>query len=325
MKIIRRRFLRAAVAAASAPLLPRVACALDYPTRPVHMVDGFAAGGSIDIVARLLGQWLSQRLGQSFLVDNRPGAATNIAAEEVVRAAPDGYTLLWTTSANAINATLYAHLNFNFLRDISPVASIDRFPFVMEVNPALPVKTIPEFIAYAKANPGKVNFGSGGVGSVQHVAGELFKFMTGVDIVHVPYRGAALVLNDLLAGQVQVTFSPIPLSIGYIRNNQVRALGVTSATRAAALPDVPAVAEFVPGYEATAVDGIGAPKATPAEIIDKLNGEINTWLADKGAQARLADLGGSPLPLSPAEVGKLYAAETEKWAKVIKFAGIKAE
>ena len=325
MKIIRRRFLRAAVAAASAPLLPRVACALDYPTRPVHMVDGFAAGGSIDIVARLLGQWLSQRLGQSFLVDNRPGAATNIAAEEVVRAAPDGYTLLWTTSANAINATLYAHLNFNFLRDISPVASIDRFPFVMEVNPALPVKTIPEFIAYAKANPGKVNFGSGGVGSVQHVAGELFKFMTGVDIVHVPYRGAALVLNDLLAGQVQVTFSPIPLSIGYIRNNQVRALGVTSATRAAALPDVPAVAEFVPGYEATAVDGIGAPKATPAEIVDKLNGEINTWLADKGAQARLADLGGSPLPLSPAEVGKLYAAETEKWAKVIKFAGIKAE
>jgi len=325
MKIIRRRFLRAAVAAASAPLLARVACALDYPTRPVHMVDGFAAGGSIDIVARLLGQWLSQRLGQSFLVDNRPGAATNIAAEEVVRAAPDGYTLLWTTSANAINATLYAHLNFNFLRDISPVASIDRFPFVMEVNPALPVKTIPEFIAYAKANPGKVNFGSGGVGSVQHVAGELFKFMTGVDIVHVPYRGAALVLNDLLAGQVQVTFSPIPLSIGYIRNNQVRALGVTSATRAAALPDVPAVAEFVPGYEATAVDGIGAPKATPAEIIDKLNGEINTWLADKGAQARLADLGGSPLPLSPAEVGKLYAAETEKWAKVIKFAGIKAE
>ena len=325
MKIIRRRFLRAAVAVASAPLLARVACALDYPTRPVHMVDGFAAGGSIDIVARLLGQWLSQRLGQSFLVDNRPGAATNIAAEEVVRAAPDGYTLLWTTSANAINATLYAHLNFNFLRDISPVASIDRFPFVMEVNPALPVKTIPEFIAYAKANPGKVNFGSGGVGSVQHVAGELFKFMTGVDIVHVPYRGAALVLNDLLAGQVQVTFSPIPLSIGYIRNNQVRALGVTSATRAAALPDVPAVAEFVPGYEATAVDGIGAPKATPAEIIDKLNGEINTWLADKGAQARLADLGGSPLPLSPAEVGKLYAAETEKWAKVIKFAGIKAE
>ena len=325
MKIIRRRFLRAAVAAASAPLLARVACAVDYPTRPVHMVDGFAAGGSIDIVARLLGQWLSQRLGQSFLVDNRPGAATNIAAEEVVRAAPDGYTLLWTTSANAINATLYAHLNFNFLRDISPVASIDRFPFVMEVNPALPVKTIPEFIAYAKANPGKVNFGSGGVGSVQHVAGELFKFMTGVDIVHVPYRGAALVLNDLLAGQVQVTFSPIPLSIGYIRNNQVRALGVTSATRAAALPDVPAVAEFVPGYEATAVDGIGAPKATPAEIIDKLNGEINTWLADKGAQARLADLGGSPLPLSPAEVGKLYVAETEKWAKVIKFAGIKAE
>ena len=325
MKIIRRRFLRAAVAAASAPLLARVACAVDYPTRPVHMVDGFAAGGSIDIVARLLGQWLSQRLGQSFLVDNRPGAATNIAAEEVVRAAPDGYTLLWTTSANAINVTLYAHLNFNFLRDISPVASIDRFPFVMEVNPALPVKTIPEFIAYAKANPGKVNFGSGGVGSVQHVAGELFKFMTGVDIVHVPYRGAALVLNDLLAGQVQVTFSPIPLSIGYIRNNQVRALGVTSATRAAALPDVPAVAEFVPGYEATAVDGIGAPKATPAEIIDKLNGEINTWLADKGAQARLADLGGSPLPLSPAEVGKLYTAETEKWAKVIKFAGIKAE
>jgi len=314
-----------AAAAGMAPALPRLARALDYPTRPVHLVSGFAAGGSIDIVARLLGQWLGSRLGQAFVIDNRPGAATNIAAEEVVRAAADGYTLLWSTSANTINATFYDNLKFNFIRDLAPVASIDRIPFIMEVNPAVPAKTVPEFIAYAKANPGKINFGSGGLGSVQHIAGELFKFMTGVNLVHVPYRGAALVLNDLLAGQVQLTFSPIPLSVGYVRADRLRALAVTGAERSPALPDVPALAEFVPGYEASAVDGIVAPKDTPPAIIDLLNREIGAWLADPATRARLADLGSAPLALSSADFGKLIAADTEKWAKVIKFAGIKAE
>ena len=321
----RRDVLRLAAAAGMAPALPRLARALDYPTRPVHLVSGFAAGGSIDIVARLLGQWLGSRLGQAFVIDNRPGAATNIAAEEVVRAAADGYTLLWSTSANTINATFYDNLKFNFIRDLAPVASIDRIPFIMEVNPAVPAKTVPEFIAYAKANPGKINFGSGGLGSVQHIAGELFKFMTGVNLVHVPYRGAALVLNDLLAGQVQLTFSPIPLSVGYVRADRLRALAVTGAERSPALPDVPALAEFVPGYEASAVDGIVAPKDTPPAIIDPLNREIGAWLADPATRARLADLGSAPLALSSADFGKLIAADTEKWAKVIKFAGIKAE
>jgi len=329
MNLPRRKFLRLAThlaaGAALAPALPRQASALDYPVRPVRLVDGFAAGGPVDIVARLLGQWLSQQFGQSFVVDNRPGAATNIATEEVVRAAPDGYTLLWTTTANTTNATLYDNLSFNFMRDIAPVATIDRFPLVMEVNPAVPAKTVPEFIAYAKANPGKINYGSGGIGTIQHVAGELFKFMTGVDVVHVPYRGAALVLNDLLAGQVQASFSPIASSLGYIRADRLRALAVTGTARSPALPDLPTVAEFLPGYEASAVDGIGAPAKTPAEIIDKLNKAVKAAVADPAIATRLADLGSVPLSMSPAEYRAFIAAETEKWAKVIKFAGIKAD
>jgi tripartite-type tricarboxylate transporter receptor subunit TctC len=329
MNLPRRKFLRLAThlaaGAALAPALPRQASALDYPARPVRLVNGFAAGGPVDIVARLLGQWLAQQFGQSFVVDNRPGAATNIATEEVVRAAPDGYTLLWTTTANTTNATLYDNLSFNFMRDIAPVATIDRFPLVMEVNPAVPVKTVPEFIAYAKANPGKINYGSGGIGTIQHVAGELFKFMTGVDLVHVPYRGAALVLNDLLAGQVQASFSPIASSLGYIRADRLRALAVTGTARSPALPDLPTVAEFLPGYEASAVDGIGAPAKTPAEIIDKLNKAVKAAVADPAITTRLADLGSVPLSMSPAEYRAFIAAETEKWAKVIKFAGIKAD
>jgi tripartite-type tricarboxylate transporter receptor subunit TctC len=325
MNFPRRGFMHLAAGVALAPALPRLAWALDYPTRPVHLVDGFAAGGAVDILARLLCQWLSREFGQSFVVDNKPGAATNIATEEVVRATPDGYTLLWATTANTANASIYNNLSFNFIRDIAPVASIDRFPLVMEVNPAVPAKTVPEFIAYAKANPGKINYGSGGIGTIQHVAGELFKFMTGVDLVHVPYRGAALVLNDLLAGQVQLSFSPIASSLGYIRADRLRALAVTGPARSPALPDVPTVAEFLPGYEASAVDGIGAPASTPAEIIDKLNKAVNAALAEPAIAARLADLGSVPLSMSPAEYRAFIAAETEKWAKVIKFAGIKAD
>jgi tripartite-type tricarboxylate transporter receptor subunit TctC len=325
MKFPRRKFLYLAAGAAAVPIATRRARALDYPARPVRLVDGFAAGGSVDIFARLLCQWLSQRLGQPFVVDNRPGAATNIATEEVVRAAPDGYTLLWTTTANTTNATIYSNLGFNFIRDIAPVGTIDRFPLVMEVDPAVPAKTVPAFIAYAKQNPGKINYGTGGIGTIQHVAGELFKFMTGVDLVHVPYRGAALVLNDLLAGQVQLSFSPIASSLGYIRADRLRALAVTGPARSPALPDVPTVSEFLPGYEASAVDGIGAPANTPADVVDKLNTEVNAALADPAIQARLADLGSVPLSMSPSDYRAFIAAETEKWAKVIKFAGIKAD
>ncbi len=325
LTLARRKFLQLTAGASALPALPGAARAQTYPTRPVHLVDGFAAGGIIDVVARIIGQRLSERLGQPFVIDNRPGAATNIATEEVVRAAPDGYTLLWTTTANTINATLYRKLNFNFIRDIAPVASIDRFPLVMEVNPSVPAKTVPEFIAYAKANPGKINFASGGIGSIQHVAGELFKFMTGVDLVHVPYRGAALVLTDLLAGRVQLTFSPIGSSLAYIRAGKLRALAVTGPARTETLPDIPTVAEFVPGYEATASDGLGAPKDTPTSIIDTLNKQVNAALADPAIKARLANLGSVPTPMTPAEYGKFLAAETEKWAKVVKFAGIKTE
>ena len=325
MTLPRRKFLHLAAGTTMASVLPRRARALDYPTRPVRLVDGFAAGGSVDIFARLLCQWLSQRLGQPFVVDNKPGAATNIATEEVARAAPDGYTLLWTTTANTTNAAIYNNLGFNFIRDIAPVGTIDRFPLIMEVNPAVPVKTVPELIAYAKQNPGKINYGTGGIGTIQHVAGELFKFMTGVDLVHVPYRGAALVLNDLLAGQVQLSFSPIASSLGYIRADRLRALAVTGTMRSPALPGVPTVAEFLPGYEASAVDGIGAPANTPTDIIDKLNTEVNAALADPAIKTRLADLGSVPLSMSPAEYRAFIAAETEKWAKVIKFAGIKAD
>jgi tripartite-type tricarboxylate transporter receptor subunit TctC len=325
MKLPRRKFLHLAAGAAALTAVSRITEAQAYPARPVRIIVGFAAGGPADIVARLIAQWLSERLGQAFVVENRTGAATNIATEAVVRAPADGYTLLFVTAANAINATLYEKLSFNLSRDIVPVASLIRAPSVLEVNPSVPAKTVPEFIAYAKANPGKLTMASGGIGAPSHVFGELFKFMTGVNLVHVPYRGAAPAVADLLAGQVQVYFDPIPNSIGYIRAGKVRPLAITSATRSEALPDVPTVSEFVPGYEASFWFGVGAPKATPAEIVDKLNKEVNAALDDPKMKARLADLGGVALPGSPAEFGKLIADETEKWARVIKFAGIKSE
>jgi tripartite-type tricarboxylate transporter receptor subunit TctC len=291
----------------------------------VHIVVGFPPGGGTDTVARLMGQWLSDPLGQPFIIDNRPGAGGNIAVETVVRAPPDGHTLFWATSANAINATLYDNLNFDFIRDIAPVAGIIRVPNVMEVNPSVPATTVLEFIAYAKANPGKINMASGGNGVPGHVAGELFKEMTGVNIVHVPYRGAAPALTDLLGGQVQVIFDPLPASIEYIRAGKLRALAVTTATRSDVLPNVPTVGEFVPGFEASLWYGLCAPKKTPAEIVDKLNREINAGLADPKLRGRLADLGGVPFAGSPADFGKLIADDTEKWAKVIRAANIKAE
>jgi tripartite-type tricarboxylate transporter receptor subunit TctC len=321
----RRQFLHLAAGAAALPVVPRIAWAQAYPTRPVRIIDGFAAGGPADIVARLIAHWLSERLGQQFVVENRPGAATNIATEMVVRAPPDGYTLLLAATPAAINATLYEKLSFNFIRDIVPVASLIRAPSVLEVNPSVPAKTVPEFIAYAKANPGKLTMASGGIGAPSHVFGELFKFMTGVNLVHVPYRGAAPAVTDLLAGQVQVYFDPIPNSIGYIRAGKVRPLAITSATRSEALPDVPTVGEFVPGYEASVWWGVGAPKNTPTQIIDKLNEAINAGLADPKIKARLADLGGTPLVGSPADFGKLIADDTEKWGKVIRAANIKPE
>jgi len=325
MKLPRRNFLHLAAGAAALPAVSRFARAQAYPTRPVRIIVGFAAGGPADIVARLMAQWLSERLGQQFVVENRTGAATNIATEAVVRAPADGYTLLFVTAAATINTTLYEKLSFNLSRDIVPVAGLIRAPSVLEVNLSVPAKTVPEFIAYAKANPGKLTMASGGIGAPSHVFGELFKFMTGVNLVHVPYRGAAPAVTDLVAGQVQVYFDPIPNSIGYIRAGKVRPLAITSATRSEALPDVPTVSEFVPGYEASFWFGVGAPKATPAEIVDKLNKEINAALADPKMKARLADLGGTVLAGSPADFGKFIADETEKWAKVIKFAGIKAE
>jgi len=325
MKLPRRNFLHLAAGAAALPAVSRFARAQAYPTRPVRIIVGFAAGGPADIVARLMAQWLSERLGQQFVVENRTGAATNIATEAVVRAPADGYTLLFVTAAATINTTLYEKLSFNLSRDIVPVAGLIRAPSVLEVNLSVPAKTVPEFIAYAKANPGKLTMASGGIGAPSHVFGELFKFMTGVNLVHVPYRGAAPAVTDLVAGQVQVYFDPIPNSIGYIRAGKVRPLAITSATRSEALPDVPTVSEFVPGYEASFWFGVGAPKATPAEIVDKLNKEINAALADPKMKARLADLGGTVLAGSPADFGKFIADETEKWAKVIKSAGIKAE
>ena len=295
-----------------------------YPSRPVHVLLGFAAGGSSDVIGRLISQWLSEKLGAVFVFDDHPGAGSNIATEIVAKEAPDGYSLLWCTSANAINATLYEHLNFNFIRDFAPVAGTFRVPNVLEVHPSLPVTTVPEFIAYAKANPGKLNFASGGIGATQHLAAELFQSMTGVQMRHVPYRGSAPALIDLLSGQVQVMFDLVPASIGYIRAGKLRALAVTTATPSAALPNLPTIGQFVPGYEASTWNGVVAPKGTPAAVIAKLNGAINAALADAKIKARLADLGATPLVLSPAEFGKLVADETEKWAKVIKFAGIKA-
>ena len=301
------------------------AAALDYPTRPVRWIVGYAPAGATDILARLLGQWLSERLGQQFVVENRPGAASNLATEAVVNAAPDGHTLLLVNPANAINATLYDRLNFNFLRDIVPVAGFIRVPNVMEVNPGVPAKTVPEFIAYAKANPGKINMASGGAGTSVHMSGELFKMMTGINMVHVPYRGAAPAVMDLIAGQVQIVFDNLPGSIEHIRAGKLRALAVTTATRSEALPDLPVVADFVPGFEASAWFGMGVPKGTPAEIVDKLNKAVNAALADPKIKARLADMGGMLIAGSPADFGRLLADETEKWAKVVKFSGAKPD
>jgi tripartite-type tricarboxylate transporter receptor subunit TctC len=325
MKLPRRNFLHLAAGAAALPAVSRVAWAQAYPSRPVRLIAPVAPAGASDITARLIGQWLSERLGQQFVIDNRPGGGNNIGTEAVVRAPADGYTLLMAATPNAVNATLYDKLSFNFLRDIAPVASIIRAPYVMAVNPTVAAKTIPEFIAYAKANPGKLSMGSTGTGSGAHMAGELFKMMAGVDMVHVPYRGGGAGLTDLLGGQVQVMFVSTVSSIEHIKTGRLRALAVTAAMRSDALPDIPTVAEFVPGYEASAWFGVGAPKATPAEVIGKLNKEINAALADPKMKARLADLGGTVLPGTPADFGKLIADETEKWGKVVKFTGIKAD
>jgi tripartite-type tricarboxylate transporter receptor subunit TctC len=325
MKLPRRQFLHLAAGAAALPAVTRIARAQAWPSRPVHIIVGFPPGGATDTTARLMGQWLSERLGQPFIIENRPGATGNIATEAVVRAPPDGYTLLIVLATNAINATLYDRLNFNFIRDIAPVASINRTPHVIDVNPSVPVRTVPEFIAFAKANPGRLNMGSGGVGSNQHVSGELFKMMTGVNIVHVPYRGGAPAIADLLGGQVQVIFDVLSESIGYIRAGRLRPLAVTTAERYEALPDLPTVADFVPGYETIAWFGVGAPRNTPAAIIDKLNKEINAGLADPRIKARFADLGFTVFMGSPNDFRRFISEETEKWAKVVKFANIKAD
>ena len=319
----RREFLKRLASAAALSSLSNRAHAETYPARPVHIIVGFPPGAASDINARLIGEWLSQRLGQQFIIDNRPGAGSNVGTEAAVHAPADGYTLLLVTPPNAINASLYDNLNFNFLRDTAPVASIMRTPMVMEVNAALPVKTVAEFIAYAKANPGKINFASSGNGTGSHVAAELFRFMTGVDIVHVPYRGPAQALTDLIGGRVQVMFDVLTSSIAHIRAGEVRALAVTTAARSAALPDVPTVADTVPGYESSGWAGVGAPTNTPAEIIGLLNGAIGEGLADPKVQASLATLGAAPMAMSPAEFGKFLADETSKWAKVVKFANIK--
>jgi tripartite-type tricarboxylate transporter receptor subunit TctC len=324
MKLPRRQFLHLAAGAAALPV-SRSAWAQTYPTRPIHVVVGFAAGGGVDITARLIGQWLSERLGQSFITDNRPGAGGNIGTEAVVNAAPDGYTLLLATVPNAVNATLYEKLNFDFIRDIAPVAGIIRVPQVILLNPSVPAKTVPELIGYAKANPGKVNMASAGNGSAPHMAGELFKMMAGIDMVHVPYRGQGPALTDLLGGQVQVLFATTPGTTEYIRTGKLRGLAVTTASRAQVLPELPTVGDSLPGYEASQWYGIGAPKSTPAPVIDRLNKEINAALADPGMKARFADIGGEPLSGTPAAFGTLIAAETEKWGKVVRAAGLKPE
>jgi tripartite-type tricarboxylate transporter receptor subunit TctC len=325
MKLPRRQFLQLGAGAAVLAAVSRVARAQAYPTRQVHLISGFPAGGPNDIIARLLGQWLSVRLGQQFVVENRPGAGSNIATEAVVRAPPDGYTLLMVATPNAINATLYEKLNFNFIRDIAPVAAIIRVPNVMVVHPSVPAETVPEFIAYAKANPGKLSMASPGNGSSGHISGELFKMMTGINILHVPYRGGPPALADLIGGQVQVLFIPMPSMSEHIRAGTLRALAVTAATRSEILPNIPAMSEFVPGYEASTWFGVGAPKGTPAGIIDKLNHEINSGLADPKTKGQLADQSGTALPGSPTEFGRLIAEETAKWGKVVKFAGLKPE
>ena len=325
MKLPRRRFLHLAAGAVALPAISQMAWAQTYPTRPVRLIVGFDAGGAADILARLMGQWLSERLGQQFVIENRSGASGNIAAEAVVRAAPDGYTLLLPGSTDVINATLYEKLNFNFIRDIAPVASITRAPHVIVVRPSFPAKTVPEFIAFAKANPRKVSMASAGIGTPSHMSGELFKMMAGIEMVHVPYRGAGQALVDLLGGQVQVFFSSLPSSTAYVRTGDLRALGVTTATRSETLPDVSAIGDFLPGYEASGITGLGAPKNTPADIIETLNKEVNAGLGDPKIKARLGELGATALRGSPADFGKLIADETEKWGKVVKFVGVKRE
>ena len=325
MKLPRRRFLHLAAGAAALPAASLIARAQAYPARPARIVVPFAAGGSTDISARLIGQWLSERLGQQFVIENRPGAGSNIGTEVVVNAPPDGYTLLLVGASSAINATLYEKLNFNFLRDITPVSGINSVPFIMAVHPSFPAKTVSEFIAYAQANPGKVNMASGGNGTAGHLSGELFKLLTGLNMAHVPYRGEAPALTDMLAGHVQAMFGTMPASIEYVRAGKLRPLAVTSARRSELLPDLPTVGDFVPGYETSAWQGVGAPKITPVEIIDRLNKEINAGLADPKIKARVADMGGTVLAGSPADFGKLIADETEKWGKVVKFSGAKPD
>jgi tripartite-type tricarboxylate transporter receptor subunit TctC len=325
MKLPRRRFLYLAMGAAALPSTSRAAWAQTYPTRPVRIIAPTGPGGAPDIIARLIAPWLSLRLGQQFVVENRPGSGNNIGTEVVVRAAPDGYTLLIASSSNTINATLYDKLNFVFLRDIAAVAGIISLPFIMVVNPSVPAKTVPEFIAHAKANPGKISFGSPGIGTPGHVSGELFKIMTGVEMIHVPYRGGGAVMSDLLGGQVQVLFGTTSLTVEQVRAGKLRALAVTGATRWEGLPDIPIVGDFVSGYEASSLFGLGVPKQTPAAIIDTLNREINAALDDPKLKTRLVDLGGTLLAGSPADFGKLIADDTEKWAKVIRAANIKAE
>ena len=325
MNLPRRQFLYLAAGAAALPAFSRFARAQAYPTRPVHLVLTTTPGGPADVVARLMGQWLSERLGQPFVIENRPGAGSNIGTEAVVRAPADGYTLLLVATGNASNATLYEKLNFDFIQDITPVAGLIRGPFVMVVNASFPAKTIPEFIAYAKANPGKINFASGGTGFASHLSGELFKMMTGVNMVHVPYRGQSAAMTDLLGDQVQIMFDPVVSSLSHIQTGKLRPLAVTTSTRSEVLPDIPTVGDFLPGYEASIWFGVGAPRNTPSEIVDRLNKEINAGLTDPKIKSRFAELGGTTLPGSPADFGELIADETEKWGKVIKFAGIKAD
>jgi tripartite-type tricarboxylate transporter receptor subunit TctC len=325
MRIPRRQFLQLTAGATAMPVLLQIASAQTYPLRPVRIIVPFAPAGATDITARLIGQWLSERLGQTFVIENRPGGSGNVGMQAVVNAPPDGYTLLLVGASAAINATLFEKLNFNFVNDIAPVAGINSIPLIVEVNPAVPAKTIPEFIAHAKANPGKINMASGGSGGAGHMAGELFKKMAGVELVHVPYRGAGLALSDMIGGQVQVMFDPIPSSVEYVRSGKLRALAVTTAKRSEVLSELPPVSDFVPGYEVSAWQGIGAPRNTSAEIVNKLNREINAAFADPKMKARLAGLGTTPMPFTPVEFGSFMKAETEKWAKVVKFSGAKPD
>ena len=323
MKFPRRDFLALPAVAAAALTLPRLAFATDYPTRPVRIFEGFGVGGTPDLISRLIGQWLSERLGQPFIIENRTGAAGNLATEAVLKAPPDGYALLTCLSANAVNVSLYPDLDYNFLRDATPVAGLIELPMVLLVNPSFPAKTFPEFIAYAKANPGKINMASPGIGTPMHVAAELIKLMADINMVHVPYRGPAGAFTDLIAGRVQAFIITVPAAIGFIKDGRLLALGLTSAKRAEVLPDVPAIGEFLPGFEATAWDGTCAPKGTPPDVVDKLNATINAGLADPQLKAKIKELGGETMSMTPAEFGKFLADETAKWAKVVKFAGLK--